>query len=92
MCDVNERLEAERHDLTFLAPKFVCERPHTECNRNHFERCKKPHNPVCQRPHLTVEAQEQLEQLFYNAGRFAAGARDSVAVQADALLQERLAK
>jgi hypothetical protein len=86
MCGVNERLEAERLDVTFREPKFLCDKPHFECNRNHFERCKKPHNPICDRQHLTAN----VEKLFFNAGRYAAGARDSVAVQADAELQERL--
>jgi hypothetical protein len=87
-CDLNDKLEAERLDVTFREPKALCEKPHHECQRNHFERCSKPHNPTCQRQHMTPEAQEKMQQLYFNAGRFAAGARDKVAIIANDALFE----
>jgi hypothetical protein len=37
---------------------------------------------------MTPEAQEKMQQLYFNAGRFAAGARDKVAITANDALFE----
>lgn len=84
-CDLNDKLEAERHDITFREPKAL---PVAPCERQHFEKCKKSHNPTCQRPHFTDKAEDNYTKLYFNAGRYAAGARDTVAVAADTKLQE----
>lgn len=87
-CDLNDKLEAERLDVTFRAPASETIGP---CARPHFE-CKKPHNPVCQRPHFTDKTNEAFANLYFNAGRYAAGARDSVAVKANNLYWEQFTR
>jgi len=80
MCTVNEKLEAERYDqswrtpLTLPEPKVIT-RP---CTRQHATPAE-----ACQRTHITLAEQEARDQLLFNAGRYAAGARDSVAVKAN---------
>jgi hypothetical protein len=42
------------------------------------EPCQRPHVRQCRKPHAT----EARDQMMFNAGRFAAGATDKVAVEA----------
>jgi hypothetical protein len=44
----------------------------------------------CNRKHLTSKTQQERDQMMFNAGRFAAGAVDRVAVEAHEALMENL--
>lgn len=44
----------------------------------------------CNRKHLTSKTQQERDRIVFAAGRFAAGARDTVAVEAHGKLMEML--
>lgn len=67
-----QRLEAERHDLSYL-------------------NVKKPEAPVRVVEVVKTKRSKEREAKMFHAGRFSAGARDAVAVAADAWLQKDLA-
>lgn len=48
--------------------------------------CTKPHNKPCTKAHVT----EEHDQMMYNAGRYAAGARDNAAAEAQEALLKHL--
>jgi len=78
-CDLNAKLEAERFDVTFREPKRLVEvetvtRP---CTRNHATPAES-----CKRQHVTETELEERDTMMFNAGRYAAGARDKSAVVA----------
>jgi hypothetical protein len=80
-CDLNDKLEAERLVFFSSAP---AEKPLPlgPCARQHFE--PKP----CKKAHLDLDAQADRDKLYFNAGRYSAGARDRVAVEANNKLFE----
>ena len=88
-CDLNAKLEAERLDVSFREPKAE---PVGPCARKHFDKCTRKHWKECERPHFTDNAENDYTKLYFNAGRYAAGACDRVAVEANARLQEVLSK
>ena len=76
-CDLNDQLEAER--LVFFSNAKV---EPTTCRGMHYE--PKP----CRKTHLDSADIEKRERLYFNAGRYSAGARDRVAVEANNKLFE----
>jgi hypothetical protein len=66
-----KRLEAERHDVTWKNPK-----------PREFDAVT-----VTQRIYPKKSEQDKRDKLMFNAGRFAAGARDKTAVKANAWLE-----
>jgi hypothetical protein len=84
-CSLNDKLEAERNDVSFRKPKVA---PIGECAKPHFDKCARKHYKECERPHFTDKAQNDYTKLYFNAGRFAAGARDKVATDANNQLWE----
>ena len=77
-CSVNDKLETERL-MTFSNPPHV---PEAVCRGMHYE--PKP----CRKTHLDSDDIEKRERLYFNAGRYSAGARDRVAVEANNKLFE----
>jgi hypothetical protein len=73
-CSLEEKLEAERFDVSFREPVL---NPKQQLA-----------NARCNRKHITEAELEAQEKLMFNAGRFSAGARDSVAVSANQKLFE----
>lgn len=69
-------LEAERHDTSWRKPRPVVERYAPEA-------AKPPVIPRKAKPESTV-SQKQRDQIMFHAGRYAAGARDEQATQANA--------
>jgi len=70
-CDLNDKLEAERYDVSFREPKTPTR---------------------CKREHVTEKQIEERDKLMFNAGRYAAGARDKVATAANTKLFEGFTK
>jgi hypothetical protein len=71
-------LEKERYGVTQRQPEVV--EKVLPCSRKHFDRCSRPH------------ASESRDQMLFNAGRFAAGARDKVAALAHEKLMKELSE
>lgn len=69
--DLMQRLEAERHDLSYL---------------------RKPEQPIRVVEVVKTKRSKEREQKMYHAGRYAAGARDAVAVIAAEWLDKDLAR
>lgn len=69
--DFVQRLEAERHDLSYRS---------------------RPEQPVRVVEVVKTKRSREREQKMYHAGRFAAGARDGIAVAAAEWLEKDLAK
>ena len=80
-CSINDKLEAERF-VFFSSQKVEKPEPLGPCARLHFE--PKP----CKKVHLDSKTQEQRDSLYFNAGRYSAGARDRVATEANNKLFE----
>lgn len=78
-CSLWLRLEAERLDRSYLKPKSAFA-PNVEYRERVVEKVVYKPTPDDKRLHL----------LFFNAGRYAAGARDHSAVNADAELKKEL--
>jgi len=77
-CFVNDKLEAERL-MTFSSKPHI---PEAVCRGMHYE--PKP----CRKTHLDSADIEKRERLYFNAGRYSAGARDRVATEANNKLFE----
>jgi hypothetical protein len=75
-----EALEKERTDVTHA------DRPLTEEELNHI-RYAQGKNQLRKKAEQLDAMREQRDKLFYNAGRFAGGARDETAVMADRVMQ-----
>jgi hypothetical protein len=80
-CSINDKLEAERF-VFFSSAKVEKPEPLGPCARLHFE--PKP----CKKVHFDSKAQDERDKLMFNAGRYSAGARDRVAVEANTRLFE----
>lgn len=70
-------LNKERTAYREPAPVEVVEKM-VPCSRKHFDKCTTPH------------ASEKHDQMMFNAGRFAGGARDKVATEAHEQLMKEL--
>ena len=77
-CTIQDKLEAERVVVFSNAPHV----PEAVCRGMHYE--PKP----CRKTHLDSADLEKRERLFFNAGRYSAGARDRVATEANNQLFE----
>jgi hypothetical protein len=77
---LGESLEKERVDVTHA------EKPLTDEELNHI-RYAQGKRQLRQKAEQLDAMREQRDKLFFNAGRFAGGARDEVAVMADRLIQ-----
>jgi hypothetical protein len=75
-----EALEKERTDMTHA------DRPLTDEELNHI-RYAQGKRQLRQKGEELEAMREQRDKLFFNAGRFAGGARDEVAVMADKVIQ-----
>ena len=80
-CSVNDKLEAERL-VFFSSAKTEKPLPLGPCARQHFE--PKP----CHKTRLDSADIEKRDKMMFNAGRYSAGARDRVAVEANNKLFE----
>jgi hypothetical protein len=77
-CSTADKLEAERL-VVFSNASHI---PKKVCNGLHYE--PKP----CRKTHLDSDDIEKRERLYFNAGRYSAGARDRVATEANNKLFE----
>jgi hypothetical protein len=73
-CSLEEKLEAERYDISFREP---VQNPKQELA-----------NTRCNRKHITEAELDLRDKLMFNAGRYSAGARDKVAVLSNERLFE----
>lgn len=83
MCSVKDKLEAERF-VVFRSAEVEKPEPLGPCARQHFAPNK------CEANHITIRQQEKRDKFMFNAGRYAAGARDSIAVKANQQLEREL--
>jgi hypothetical protein len=75
-CDFLQRLEVERHDLSYRSPATQPVVSSVPVQRQ----------PA--KPRAVKKASEARDKLYFNAGRYSAGARDAKAVEAWKQLEE----
>lgn len=76
-CDLLDRLTAEQFDISYRTSTMVAK-----------PKLRKTYAPKAKV--LTTVEQDTRDTLMFNAGRWAAGARDSVAVAANNVFQEMM--
>lgn len=76
-CDLLDRLTAEQFDISYRQVKPV--------KKKRYRKSPAPRPVTC-----TDAEQDARDTLMFNAGRFAAGARDSVAVASDLVFQRMM--